>query len=93
MKLLCKLLVGVGLDAERFPNGKHLEQKWEFASKPLADFCRQQGLVVLNQVEEGTLRLNILRGKRRMRAHPELVKRTCELITSNVSLDTSRTSA
>lgn len=72
MELLRKLLVGMGLDAERFTDGKHLEQEWESASKSFADIRRQQGLVILNHVEEGTLGLHIFRGKRRVCAHPEL---------------------
>ena len=72
MKLLGKLLVGVGLDTQGFADGKHLEQEGESASKSLADLCRQEGLVVLHHIEEGALSLDIFGGKRRVRAHPEL---------------------
>jgi hypothetical protein len=34
---------------ERFTDGKHLEQEWEFASKSFTDIRREQGLVILNR--------------------------------------------
>jgi hypothetical protein len=72
MELLREFLVGVGLDTECFTDGKHLEQEWEFASKSFTDIRREQGLVILDHFEEGTLGLDIFRGKRRVCAHPEL---------------------
>jgi hypothetical protein len=39
MKLLCKLLVGVGLDAKGLLDGKHLKKEWKFATESLTYIC------------------------------------------------------
>lgn len=74
MKLLGKLLVGVGLDAERLLDGQHLEEEWKFATKALTYLGRQQSLVVLDHVKKSSLGFNIFGGKRRVCSHPELDK-------------------
>lgn len=72
MKLLCQLLVGVGLDAQRLANGEHLEEERKSASISLTDFCGQKGLVVLYEIEEGALGLGVFRRQGGVGAHPQL---------------------
>ena len=60
MELLGQLLVGVGLDAQGLANGEHLEEKGQSSAIALTDFRRHQGLVILDEIEEGSLGLDIL---------------------------------
>lgn len=72
MKLLSKLLVGVGLDAERLLDGQYLEEERKLATEALTYLGRQQSLVVLNHVKKSSLGFNIFGRKRWVCAHPEL---------------------
>ncbi len=62
MELLGQLLVGVGLNAQRLAHGEYLEQEWKTAAISLADFGRQESLVILDEIEEGALGLDVFRG-------------------------------
>lgn len=70
MELFRQLLVGMGLDTERFADGQHLEQEGETAPIALTDLCGHQSLVVLNEIEQGALSLDVFGGQIRMGAHP-----------------------
>lgn len=70
MELLSKLLVGMGLDAQGLADGENLEEEGKSAAIALTDFGRQKSLVILDEIEEGTLGLNILRGQRGVSTHP-----------------------
>lgn len=59
--MLRKLLVWMGLDAQRLADGQDFEQEGELFAIFIADLGRHESFVVLNDVEERTLSLDILR--------------------------------
>ena len=65
-----KLLVGMGLDAERLVDGEDLEQEWELATVTFCDLGGHESLVNLDHVEQRPLGFEIFRRELGMRAHP-----------------------
>lgn len=72
MELLSEFLVRVRLDTKSFPYGEDLEEKRKLATISFTDFGRNQCPVILDHIKQGTLGSEVLRGKRRMSAHPQL---------------------
>ena len=70
MQLLRKLFVRMSLYAQCFPNGEDLEQEREFFAIFFTDLQRQEGLIVLDEIQERTLSRDILGRQRGMGAHP-----------------------
>lgn len=63
VQLLCELLVGVGLDAQRLANRENLEQEGELVLIALGNVGREKRLVFLDEIEKRALGLKVLRGK------------------------------
>ena len=70
MELFSELLVGMRLYAQGLVDGQNLEQEWQLVLIALSNVCREQSLVVLDQVEECSFCLEVLGGKRGVSAHP-----------------------
>lgn len=73
MQLLSKLLVRVSLNAQSLVDGQDLEEEGEFVTKFFGDGLGEKGLVVGEEVEEGSAGGDIARGVRGVSAHPELL--------------------
>ena len=70
MQLLCQLLIRMRLNTQRLADGQHLEQEWQLSAISLRNFTAEQRLVILNEVEQRTLRHDIFGEERGVCAHP-----------------------
>lgn len=70
MELFRKPLIWMGLYAQSLPDGEDLEQKRELSAVFLAHFSREQSLVILDHVEQGTLGFDVFGREGMMGAHP-----------------------
>lgn len=70
VQFLGELLVWMSLDAERFAYREDFEEKRQFLTKSFSHILGEECLVVLDEVQKGSLSDEISRGIRGMGAHP-----------------------
>ncbi len=91
VELLGELFVRMRLDREGLVDREDLEEERKLLAVPGDDGARQEGLVVLDELEQGAAGAYILGGVGRVGAHPELrsgqqVPDPAEYSCSNLSI-------